>query len=236
MGKVNRVPVQDTLIQLGIECVIRGIVKRAARVGLSGTCLAALASCGVAVGSQSSAAVGSVMPAVTGLRLDVARSDIKRAGFESDVEILGGGTFGVIVDANWLVCEQLPKAGEALTSPRLTVDRECPNLNPTPPAVGLITDESPTSSPESLVPVATEPPLPTMGTAPSTPPPTMALIPAAPTFAPVDPAPPPAPVDVYFANCDEARAAGMAPLFQGQPGYRRGLDRDHDGIACDVTG
>jgi len=28
------------------------------------------------------------------------------------------------------------------------------------------------------------------------------------------------------------RAAGMAPLLRGQPGYRAGLDADHNGVAC----
>ena len=37
----------------------------------------------------------------------------------------------------------------------------------------------------------------------------------------------------YFANCAAARAAGVAPLHTGQPGYRSGLDRDGDGIACE---
>ncbi|MDD0859994.1 excalibur calcium-binding domain-containing protein [Arthrobacter alpinus] len=37
----------------------------------------------------------------------------------------------------------------------------------------------------------------------------------------------------HYANCDEAKAAGVAPILQGQPGYRAGLDRDKDGIACD---
>ena len=37
----------------------------------------------------------------------------------------------------------------------------------------------------------------------------------------------------YYANCTEAKAAGAAPMFEGDPGYRSGLDRDHDGIACD---
>ncbi|MEI7593947.1 MAG: excalibur calcium-binding domain-containing protein [Actinomycetes bacterium] len=37
----------------------------------------------------------------------------------------------------------------------------------------------------------------------------------------------------YFANCTAARAAGVAPLHTGQPGYRSGLDRDGDGIACE---
>ena len=39
--------------------------------------------------------------------------------------------------------------------------------------------------------------------------------------------------DVYYKNCSEARAAGAAPIYQGQPGYRPGLDRDGDGVACE---
>ncbi|WP_433756711.1 excalibur calcium-binding domain-containing protein [Nocardia sp. CA-135398] len=35
-----------------------------------------------------------------------------------------------------------------------------------------------------------------------------------------------------FANCDEARAAGRAPLFRGEPGYGPHLDPDGDGFAC----
>jgi len=38
---------------------------------------------------------------------------------------------------------------------------------------------------------------------------------------------------VYYKNCMEARAAGAAPIYRGQPGYRSGLDRDNDGIACE---
>ncbi|MGK5682367.1 GmrSD restriction endonuclease domain-containing protein [Actinoplanes sp. URMC 104] len=37
----------------------------------------------------------------------------------------------------------------------------------------------------------------------------------------------------YFPNCAAARAAGVAPIRRGQEGYRLGLDRDQDGIACD---
>jgi len=39
--------------------------------------------------------------------------------------------------------------------------------------------------------------------------------------------------EVYFANCTEARAAGAAPIRVGEPGYRSGLDRDKDGVACE---
>ena len=38
---------------------------------------------------------------------------------------------------------------------------------------------------------------------------------------------------VYFKNCTEARAAGAAPVYQGQPGYAKHLDRDGDGVGCD---
>jgi Excalibur calcium-binding domain len=37
----------------------------------------------------------------------------------------------------------------------------------------------------------------------------------------------------YYAGCNEARAAGAAPISRGQPGYREGMDGDNDGIACE---
>lgn len=38
---------------------------------------------------------------------------------------------------------------------------------------------------------------------------------------------------VYYPDCASARAAGHAPIFEGQPGYRSKLDADADGIACE---
>ena len=46
----------------------------------------------------------------------------------------------------------------------------------------------------------------------------------------------PALADVQYASCAEARAAGAAPMRVGEPGYRRGLDRDRDGVACENGG
>ncbi len=37
----------------------------------------------------------------------------------------------------------------------------------------------------------------------------------------------------YFGSCSEARAAGAAPMHVGDAGYRPGLDRDKDGVACE---
>lgn len=39
--------------------------------------------------------------------------------------------------------------------------------------------------------------------------------------------------EVYYKNCTEARNAGAAPLYEGDPGYRLKLDRDKDGVACE---
>lgn len=38
---------------------------------------------------------------------------------------------------------------------------------------------------------------------------------------------------LYFRNCGEARAAGEAPIRDGEPGYRDALDHDGDGVACE---
>ena len=39
--------------------------------------------------------------------------------------------------------------------------------------------------------------------------------------------------NVYYANCSAVEAAGAAPIYTGQPGYSRDLDRDGDGVACE---
>ena len=47
------------------------------------------------------------------------------------------------------------------------------------------------------------------------------------------PAPEPAPAPVHFSSCKQAREAGAAPLYRGDPGYNPTLDRDNDGVACE---
>ncbi|MFD6859860.1 DUF1524 domain-containing protein [Rhodococcus sp. NPDC060086] len=41
------------------------------------------------------------------------------------------------------------------------------------------------------------------------------------------------PGSVYYKNCSAARAAGAAPLYVGEPGYRPKMDGDGDGVACE---
>ncbi|MFJ8074720.1 excalibur calcium-binding domain-containing protein [Streptomyces sp. NPDC096176] len=38
---------------------------------------------------------------------------------------------------------------------------------------------------------------------------------------------------VSYANCDAVRAAGAAPIHEGEPGYGSHLDRDGDGVGCE---
>jgi hypothetical protein len=38
---------------------------------------------------------------------------------------------------------------------------------------------------------------------------------------------------VHYSGCNEVRAAGRAPLYAGQPGYRPEMDGDSDGVACE---
>jgi hypothetical protein len=95
------------------------------------------------------------------------------------------------------------------------------------PATTTTTTEAPTTTttdtPTTMVPPTTAPPPPppTQPAPVYVPPPTTAA-----------PAPAPAP-SVYYANCAAARAAGVTPIFRGQPGYGAHLDRDSDGVACE---
>ena len=91
---------------------------RALRLFVTSVLVVGLSACG----SGSDPA----MPDVAGKKLDVALSDIERAGFEDDVDVVGGGVFGIIDKGSWEVCEQTPAPEESLTeAPRLTVERDC---------------------------------------------------------------------------------------------------------------
>ncbi|MGH1561438.1 DUF4839 domain-containing protein [Mumia sp. DW29H23] len=90
------------------------------------------------------------MPDVTGQKLDVAYDKIKNAGFEDKdkVKIEGGGTFGVVMEGNWTVCEQEPTAGETISGETtLTVDRSCDDGKDDEPSDE--TSEDPDESPST---------------------------------------------------------------------------------------
>ena len=40
--------------------------------------------------------------------------------------------------------------------------------------------------------------------------------------------------NIHFSSCKEARANGYSDIHEGEPGYSAKLDRDHDGVACEL--
>ncbi|MEV3935240.1 excalibur calcium-binding domain-containing protein [Glycomyces sp. NPDC049804] len=73
---------------------------------------------------------------------------------------------------------------------------------------------------------------------PTPPSPTPSSSPPKSPSPPPPPPPPPPPTtsedeDVYYENCDAARADDAAPLYEGEPGYASHLDADGDGVACE---
>lgn len=83
-----------------------------------------------------------------------------------------------------------------------------------------------TSGPATTTTTAPPPTTPPATVPPSTSPPPTAARPAPTTTSP-------SARGSSYANCTEARAAGAAPLYRGEPGYAPKLDRDGDGIACE---
>lgn len=54
--------------------------------------------------------VTTAVPDVVGERLNTARERVERSGF--DLDVVGGGLLGVIVEGNWEVVGQDPPAGQ----------------------------------------------------------------------------------------------------------------------------
>lgn len=166
------------------------------------------------------------IPDVVGQDLPAAVKTLNEAGYKS-ISMQDENGKILYNSADYVVTAQDPAKGKTATSKTIKLTAKAkvkPTPSPTP------TTKSPSPTPTTTSPTPTPTPEPT-------------------TEAPApEPAQPerheeaPAPVhqeqrapepQTYYANCAAARAAGAAPIYQGQPGYRSGLDRDGDGIACD---
>ncbi|MCK8673535.1 excalibur calcium-binding domain-containing protein [Rhodococcus sp. HM1] len=149
--------------------------------------------------------------------------------------VLGAGVLGFAVLGSVVDTEDKKDAPAAVvatttssaaptttTAPRTTTTTVPPTTTATtaPAVVPLVPQVETTTT------VYTPPPAPAY-----TPPPTTQYTPPPTT----EYTPPPAPRQptVSYRNCDEAKAAGAAPILKGEPGYGTHLDRDKDGIACD---
>ncbi|MBO0853191.1 MAG: excalibur calcium-binding domain-containing protein [Nocardia sp.] len=83
--------------------------------------------------------------------------------------------------------------------------------------------------PPASPPAPAPPPRPTPAPATTAaPPPASAPQPSTPVAGPTSSV-----RKVYYKSCKQAKAAGAAPLHKGDPGYRKGLDDDHNGTACE---
>jgi hypothetical protein len=89
------------------------------------------------------------------------------------------------------------------------------------------TEPTPTSTPSSTAPAA---PTASATSAPPTPTRTTTTTKKPPAGGGATTTPP---TSVYYKNCTEVKAAGAAPLYSYEPGYRPALDSDKDGVACE---
>lgn len=170
------------------------------------------------------------IPNVVGQDLPAAVKTLNDAGYKS---ISMQDESGKILynSADYVVTAQDPAKGKTATSKTIKLTAKA-KVAPTP-------SPSPTTKSPSPTPTTTSP-TPTPEPEPTSEAPAPAPEPAQPERHEEAPAPAvvhqeqraPEP-QTYYANCAAARAAGAAPIYQGQPGYRSGLDRDGDGIACD---
>ena len=174
------------------------------------------------------------IPNVVGQDLPSAVKTLNDAGYKS---ISMQDESGKILynSADYVVTAQDPAKGKTATSKTIKLTAKAkvaPTPSPSP------TTKSPSPTPTTTSPTPTPEPEPTSeAPAPAPEPAQPERHEEAPAPAVVHqeqraPAPAPEP-EVFYKNCAAARAAGAAPIYRGQPGYRSKLDADGDGIACD---
>lgn len=139
--------------------------------------------------------------------------------------VVGSAAGVLLLGAVALMPSIEPAPSSATSTPPATSTVTATSTARAQTATTTVTHSSSPESAESATPVAVEP-QPEPSTVPE------------PSYAPESryaPAPlvDPAPQSAYYPNCSAARAAGVAPLLRGQPGYASKLDRDNDGVACE---
>jgi hypothetical protein len=190
-----------------------------------------LTGCGGKQAASSATAVAVVsdavrVPSVLGLTLDKATDQLEDLGLKVKAEDTVDGKM-IISEKNWQVTSQDPTEGtkvakdstvhlgvknlEKEAAEKAAADKAAADAAAAAAAAKLAAEQA---AARQAVPQAPAP-------AP--------VAPAAPAPAPVAPVPGTA----DYASCADAKAAGAAPIYAGQPGYRAGLDRDNDGTACD---
>lgn len=192
--------------------------------------LAAMIAGTVVVAGALSACELSV-PNVVGLALPEAVSKLEGSGYRHVAVV---DEFGTTIEESHYEDGFKVKAQDAVgegvsTSSTITLtvaESAVASLVMTP-------DESPSATPE---PEATPETEATPEPEPASEEPTEASDAPEVEEEPAPPAPAPQPVRAptqMYSSCAQARAAGAAPLYEGDPGYNPRLDRDKDGVACE---
>ncbi len=185
------------------------------------------------------------VPDVIGMKGDVAAETLKEAGLTQKPNYTAAeGEESVMKASYWSVTAQDPAAGEQVRADRaitLTVNHDSADA-----AASASASASAAAAAEASASAAAAAEASASAAAAEAEPPEPAVQKEEP--APVEePAQEPAQAPrqsgqnpdsegaagAYYANCTEAKAAGAAPLYRGEPGYREKLDRDKDGIACE---
>ena len=175
------------------------------------------------------------VPDVIGMKGDVAAETLKEAGLTRKPNYTDAdGEESVMKASNWSVTAQDPAAGEQVRADRaitLTVNHDSADAAASASASASAAAAAEASASAAAAEAA--PPEPAVQKEEPAPVEEPAQEPAqAPRQSGQNPDSEGA-AGAYYANCTEAKAAGAAPLYRGEPGYREKLDRDKDGIACE---
>lgn len=139
--------------------------------------------------------------------------------------VIGGNAVGTNLTAH--------PASAGRLAPRMVRAAPAPTRAAPPPMVTYTPTPAPPPAP-ALPRVAQAPPAPPTAARTPTPAPPPVVHPAPPRAVIRPPvAPAPAPTGPSYANCDDVRAHGAAPIHPGDPGFQPKFDRDHDGVGCE---
>ncbi|MCZ0858358.1 excalibur calcium-binding domain-containing protein [Actinomyces israelii] len=177
------------------------------------------------------------VPDVVGMKGDAAADALKKAGLSKSPSYTDAdGEESVWAPGNWSVTAQDPAAGERVPADQaitLTVNHDSADAAASASAAAAASasaaaEASASAAAEASASAAAAAAEQAAQEEPAQEEPAQ---PEAPAQEPQSE--PEAPADAYYANCTEAKAAGAAPLYRGDPGYRAKLDGDHDGVACE---
>ena len=197
----------------------------------------------------ATAAAKVTVPGVVGLTLDKATEQLEDLGFEVEAKDIVDGK-SIVKKSNWQVISQDPaenaqaeegstvklgvKSLEKIEAEKAAADKAAADKAAAELAAAQkAAAEKAAADAAAAAQAAAEQAARDAAARQAVPVPAPAA-PVAPAPAPAPAAPvAPAPAAVYYANCAAAKAAGAAPLYAGQPGYRPAMDGDSDGVACE---